>query len=152
VFNDSEPATRVTFNQTPLAAPSVFGFFPWDHQPDEILGEGTEAIDYVYPEAYLYNWSNVVVISNKLWGNFIKKEADVPRFMDALLASADNGEFVDYVLDQVLFGNYRPVLREQMLALVDARGANELNGKLRDALALATSCPDFLQNNVPQEV
>jgi len=152
LVNNGSLKTRLTFNQSPMGAPHVFGFFPWDYQPDEIAGEGTEYIDYVYPEAYLYNIDNVVRITNVIWGDLIKRdEADVQRFMDAARAATDNAGFADFVLDQLLFGNHRPALREQMIALLDTR-KNDPQGKLRDALMLAVASPDFLHINVPQGV
>jgi len=152
LVNGGTLKTATSFNQAPMGAPHVFGFFPWNFQPDEIAGEGTQYIDYVYPEAYLYNVTNVVRITNVMWGDLIKRgEEDVQRFMDAARAAADNAEFADFVLDQVLFGNHRQALREEMIALLDTRG-NDPQGKLRDALMLAIASPDFLHINVPQEV
>jgi len=140
------------FNQKPVGAPHVFGFFPWDYQPDEIAGEGTAYIDYVYPEAYLYDVDNVVSITNRMWWSLIDTdEADLQRFMDVAQAVTDNAGLADFVLDQVLFGNHRPALREEMIGLLDLRGDDPLS-KVRDALMLAISSPDFLHINVPQEV
>jgi hypothetical protein len=153
LFDNRELRTAEVFEgQAPLGAPSVFGFFPREYQPEPIRGAGTDHIDYVYPEGYLYNWTSVVRVSNKLWGNVIKRDADVARFMAVLRAGATNAEFADYVLDQTLFGNHRPALRAELIALLDTRGAGELTGKLRDALVLAFHSPDFINNNVPQEV
>lgn len=153
LFNNSELRTAEVFeDQAPLGAPSVFGFFPREYQPEAIRGEGTDYIDYVYPEGYLHNWNSVVRVSNKLWGNLIKRDADVARFMGVLEAGATNAEFADYVLDQLLFGNHRQALRDELIALLDTRGSSELTGKLRDALVLALHSPDFLVNNIPQEV
>lgn len=152
LFNNNEPRTAATFNQAPLFAPNVFGFFPRDYQPEAIKGEQTNHITYVYPEAFLYDWNNVVTASNKLWGNFIAKKDDVVDFMAVLESGASNEEFVDYVLDRILFGNYRQALRETMIELLNLRGAAEYTGKLRDALVLATASPDFLVINLPQEV
>lgn len=87
-----------------------------------------------------------------MWGNFIKKNDDVTRFMDALTTSASNEEFADFVLDQLLFGNYRQALRTELIQLLSLRGNNEYQGKLRDALVLVTASPDFLVINLPQEV
>lgn len=152
LFDNSELVTRTSFEgQAPLGAPSVFGFFPWEYQPDAIRGEGTVNITYVYPEAYLYNWNVVVIASNKMWGNFIKRDADVARFRDFLASGASNEAFSDYVLDQLLFGNYRPALRDEMIAMLNKRGASAITGKLRDALTLALNAPDFLINNIYQE-
>jgi hypothetical protein len=151
LFDNNEPRTATTFNQAPMGAPSVFGFFPWDYQAESIRGEQTPYIEYVYPEAYLYNWNNVVTITNKLWGNVIKKDADVTRFMDVLAAGASNATFADFVLDQLLFGNYRQALRDELIALLDTRGASSYTAKLRDALTLVTASPDFLVVNLPQE-
>jgi len=101
----------------------------------------------------LYNLLNVVTITNNLWGDLIKTdEIDVVRFMDAARVAADNSEFADFVLKQILFDNHRPALREQMIALLDTRGTNDHQDKLRDALMLAVACPDFLSINVPQGV
>ncbi len=152
LFNNSELRTAEVFeDQAPLGAPSVFGFFPREYQPEAIRGEGTEYIDYGYPEGYLHNMNSVVRLSNKLWGNCIKRDADVVRFMGVLEAGATNTEFADFVLDQLLFGNHRQALRAEMIALLDSRGSHELTGKLRDALVLACHSPDFIVNNLPQE-
>ena len=151
-FVNNEVRTATSFNQAPLAADSVFGFFPWDYQADAISGEQTSYINYRYPEAYLYNWNNVATISNKMWGNFIKRNDDVIRFMDVLTSGGSNEEFADFVLDQLLFGNYRQVLRTELINLLSLRGNNEYQGKVRDALVLVTASPDFLVNNLPQEV
>jgi hypothetical protein len=153
LFDNRELRTAEVFeDQAPLGAPSVFGFFPREYQPEAIRGEGTVNIDYVYPEGYLHNWNSVVRVSNKLWGNCIKRDADVARFMAVWEAGATNAEFADYVLDQLLFGNHRQALRAEMIALLDNRGSQELTGKLRDALVLAFHSPDFIVNNLPQEV
>ncbi len=151
-FNNSELNTGGTFaEQSPVGALSVFSFFPREHQSEAIRGEGTAHIDYVYPEAYLYNWNSVVRVSNKLWGNVIKKDADVPRFRAFLEAGASDEEFADFVLDQLLFGNHRPALREEVIALLGTRGASKVTAKVRDALVLALNAPDFLVNNTYQE-
>ena len=151
LFDNAELRTGEAFNQKPLGAFSVFGFFPWDYQPESIRREGTGYIDYVYPESYLYNWNNITTVSNKLWGNVIKKDDDVVRFMEVLISGASNEEFSDFVLDKILFGNHRPALKVEMVALLDQRGPVEYKGKVRDALMLATTCPDSLIINHYQE-
>ncbi|MFT5674606.1 MAG: hypothetical protein ACI808_000528 [Paraglaciecola sp.] len=152
LLNHKEPETGVIFNQAPLAAPSVFGFFPRDYQPESIRGEHTDYIQYTYPEAYIYDWNNIVTISNKLWGNIIKKDDDVADFYDALTQSGNNELFADYVLDRLLFGNYRAVLRDELIILLNSSGPTADTAKVRDALVLVTSSPDFLIINLPQEI
>lgn len=150
-FNNSEPSTRTTFNQVPLEAPSVFGFFPFDYQPNSIKGEGTTHIDYVAPESYLYNWNNVIQISNKMWGNFIIKSDDVDRFITMLEGGSSDVEFIDYVLQEILFNNYRNELREELILLLAKNGATQYNAKLRDTFMVVFLSPDFLCINVEQE-
>jgi|GEM_PF-3382487 len=151
LFDNTELRTGEAFNQKPLGAFSVFGFFPWDYQPESIRGEGTGYIEYVYPESYLYNWNNITTVSNKLWGNVIKRDNDVVRFMEVLTSGVSNEEFSDFVLDKILFGNHRPTLKVEMVALLDQRGSVEYKGKVRDALMLATTCPDSFIINHYQE-
>lgn len=152
LFNNSELRTAQVFpGQAPLGAPSVFGFFPREFQSDAIHGEGTPHINYTYPEAYLYNWSTVIRVSNKLWGNFIKKDVDIPRFRTLIDSGVTDEEFIDFVLDKILFGNFRPALRDELITLLGTHGSNKTNQKLRDALVLVLHSPDFLTNNLYQE-
>jgi hypothetical protein len=87
-----------------------------------------------------------------MWGNFIKRNDDVIRFMDVITSGGSNEEFADFVLDQLLFGNYRQALRTELINILSLRGNNEYQGKVRDALVLVTASPDFLVINLPQEV
>ncbi len=153
LLRDGEIRTISTFNQTPLGAPSVFGFFPREFQPSILHGQGTSYIDYVAPEAYLYDLNSIVLISNKLRSSMLIKTEDLTRFYEKLEQGATNEEFADYVLDQILFGNYRQTLKTEMIELLNTRNEDPkyYTYKVRGALLIATVSPDFLVINMPQE-
>lgn len=151
VFNENgELDTDKSVGQTPLNAPNVFGFFPWDYQPGAIKGEGTAYIDYVAPESYMYDFNNIVLITNRIYNRIVKNDADIKVFKDQADSAISDEELTEFVLDRLLFGNHRQALKDEMIDLI-GKQSNARN-KTRAAIMLAISSPDFLIINMPQEV